>query len=1050
MTDIASLGIKIDTSDVAKAERDLDQLNQAGKSSEDSAKRVGSAWEQAAGKISGDTGEIVRQLREMSKAQTATVAALNKLDQSVNKFGSGAAVAAEKIKTVSNAAGDLAKRERESASGFKVGNESIEQQRQALERLIGQIDPVTAALSRLDAQQKELASFKSAGLIDEAAFAEYQGKIDAARTSLNAARNTMVQTGNSAKQTAFALRQLPAQFSDIAVSLQGGMNPFTVLLQQGSQIRDSFGGIGPALRETGRYALGLVNPFTIAAAAVAALTLAYKQGSDEQSAYNRALILTGNYAGASSEALEGMARRLDATTTGTQRQAARALAEIASSGRFAASQFDGIAAAAINMENATGKAVSETIDEFVRLADSPTQAIEQLNKSQKFLTAEIYGQISALEAQSRTAEAAALAIETYNNALTGRAGEVVQRLGYIESAWDSVKKGAAEAWDEILGIGRQRTSDDRLEDLQRQLKGVADGYSVALAALGPLGVAYDAFRRMTRNAAEIQGEIDQIVGQQNQAKFIDEFLADIKRAEDSAIKAVGRIDALGRSVETNAEKRKRALEQLERDIEAIRKTNAADERLAPENVQRLRIGIENQFADPKPERQQEFRDDAGTRMLQTLRQQEAALQEQLETEKKLTDAQRERAKFEQLIADLKNKGTLTADQKSLQANQEAIRAQLDKNVAIAEEVRLRTQAAKEAKKLAAFDQAVAAQTQSAREAYQLQAASVGLGREQAQRLQERIRLEQQFNRQQAQLLEQRNAGTISDDLYAKETAILENALAERLSMQQDYYRQLEEAQGNWVNGATAALQDYQDRAQNTSAQAYDIIGGSLEELTQGFSRAAAQSILWGNDFEESMRRVGASILENVVGGLIEMGARLLINAAIGETIAATSTAANVGLAATTAAAWAPAAAAVSLASFGANAAPATAGMTSTYATAQALSVVGGFEKGGFTGNIDRKKVAGVVHGQEYVFDAASTKRIGVENLEKLRSGREAVAASASVARNSTSTDKQIEMLTKRIERMRPVQNFNISTPNADSFRASERQITRRARQRVAS
>lgn len=47
----------------------------------------------------------------------------------------------------------------------------------------------------------------------------------------------------------------------------------------------------------------------------------------------------------------------------------------------------------------------------------------------------------------------------------------------------------------------------------------------------------------------------------------------------------------------------------------------------------------------------------------------------------------------------------------------------------------------------------------------------------------------------------------------------------------------------------------------------------------------------------------------------------------------------------------------------------------------------GFEKGGYTGSMGTKDIAGVVHGQEYVFDAQSTKRIGVDNLNAMRSGK---------------------------------------------------------------
>ncbi|MEA3389650.1 MAG: hypothetical protein U9R64_10330, partial [Pseudomonadota bacterium] len=46
----------------------------------------------------------------------------------------------------------------------------------------------------------------------------------------------------------------------------------------------------------------------------------------------------------------------------------------------------------------------------------------------------------------------------------------------------------------------------------------------------------------------------------------------------------------------------------------------------------------------------------------------------------------------------------------------------------------------------------------------------------------------------------------------------------------------------------------------------------------------------------------------------------------------------------------------------------------------------GFVGGGYTGDIGRNKVAGVVHGQEFVFDAESTSRIGRSQLEAMRNG----------------------------------------------------------------
>lgn len=124
---------------------------------------------------------------------------------------------------------------------------------------------------------------------------------------------------NSIKQTEQALRQLPMQMTDITVGLTTGQSPFYVLMQQGGQLKDSFGGIGPAARAVGGYVAALVNPFTIAAAAVGLLAMAYKQGSDEQTAFGKAIASTGNYAGVSTRQLAGMANQIDAQV-GTTRE----------------------------------------------------------------------------------------------------------------------------------------------------------------------------------------------------------------------------------------------------------------------------------------------------------------------------------------------------------------------------------------------------------------------------------------------------------------------------------------------------------------------------------------------------------------------------------------------------------------------------------------------------------------------------------------------------------------------------------------------------------
>ncbi|MEG1454995.1 MAG: phage tail length tape measure family protein, partial [Comamonas sp.] len=320
--------------------------------------------------------------------------------------------------------------------GAEKATKSIEGEADELERLLGQIDPVVRRLGELDKQEQDLAKHRKAGKLDVATYNEYQSKIAATRAELGRFNADLGKTGISAKQTAAALRGVPAQFTDIAVSLQGGQNPLQVFLQQGGQLKDMFGGAGPAAKALGSYVLGLVNPFTVAAAAVGTLGLAYYQGSQEADAFRLSLVTTGNGAGTTALALAGMATTISATV-GTTGKAAETLALLASNGKIASSSFEQIATAAISFESATGKAVSATVAEFASLADDPVKALATLNEKYNFLTASVYEQVRAAQEMGEKDAAAAIAQEAYAKALEDRAKTIKESLGTIETAWNA-------------------------------------------------------------------------------------------------------------------------------------------------------------------------------------------------------------------------------------------------------------------------------------------------------------------------------------------------------------------------------------------------------------------------------------------------------------------------------------------------------------------------------------------------------------------------------------------------------------------------------------
>jgi len=264
----------------------------------------------------------------------------------------------------------------------------------------------------------------------------------------------------SDRARAAAMRGVPAQITDIVSGLATGQRPLSVLLQQGGQLKDMFGGIAPAARALGSSLFALINPATLLAGAAVALFAAWKSGSDEQVAFQKAIINTGNYAGYTAQQLQGLSQELS-RTTGSQHDAAAVLAEVAGSGKFTSDQLRLVASAAI----AAGDGAEDMVAKFAKLADDPVKASVELNSTYRYLTAAVYDQIKALEDQGRTQDAARLAMETYSTAVVSRSKEVKENLGLIERSWDGITSATKRAIDAARNLGRDQTDQDRFDTL---------------------------------------------------------------------------------------------------------------------------------------------------------------------------------------------------------------------------------------------------------------------------------------------------------------------------------------------------------------------------------------------------------------------------------------------------------------------------------------------------------------------------------------------------------------------------------------------------------
>lgn len=192
--------------------------------------------------------------------------------------------------------------------------------------------------------------------------------------------------------------------------------------------------------------------------------------------------------------------------------------------------------------------------------------------------------------------------------------------------------------------------------------------------------------------------------------------------------------------------------------------------------------------------------------------------------------------------------------------------------------------------------------------------------------------------------------------------------------------------GSFADALTAGLGKVVSSYQGVMSGLSGAFGNFFSTWSQGFADSIGRAIVYSEDLNTALANVAKQALSQLISALIQVGIQWAINQALGASLGAASVAVTSAQAAAAAAAWAPAAAAASLATLGANAAPAAAAITATNALSMGLAQVKGFKAGGYTGNSGVNDVAGVVHGREFVFDAASTARIGADNLERIRRG----------------------------------------------------------------
>lgn len=915
-----------------------------------------------AGKLAAAQQEAQAQaFQRMIDRIDPLTAALRNLDQQQNELA--AALSSGKINTAQYDAythklQETRKEVTGEAQAQREAAKAHDEQVAALRRLEALLDPVGEGFRRLAQQQKQLDSAKASGMLSAETYSKLSGTLSEMRGELEKTQAQLGKTGMSAKQTAWAMRMIPAQMTDIVVGLSTGQSPFMVLMQQGGQLKDMFGGIGPAIKGVGGYVAGLINPFTLAAAAAGILGLAYYKGSQEQDEFYKSLTLTGNLVGKTSGQLADMAARVSVAANSTTGAAASTLNQLVSSGKVAGDSLERVTTAVVKTSEATGIAIDKLVSDFNDIAADPVAAITKLNDQYHFLTLATYNQIKALQNEGNQQEAARVATDAYANTMQQRANDIHQNLGFLESAWDSLGKTAKSAWDAMLNIGREKSGEERISQIRKELDWIDKAAGGKLFFGG--------------RKSELEAELNNLQSQITTESVLTGIISNHDKAEQKRIKTQQEADRVNQQLLSNADIRNQKLKQQSEFL----KSGAITAEQYAKNVSRINEMYKDPKA-PKTPKGKAYTEDAATRLLDQINQQTAAMQSQLDTSDKLNSATQARIKFEQQIADLKSKTQLTTDQKSILSRSEAILQAYKQQEALQNSVKTLDDYRKMQEQIAPKEL------------------------RQNETLQKRLEILQKMV--DLKKLSQKDAGQQASDLIGKSVlpdSVISgvnkaggtltsgatnsdlsgqglNMIGLQIDPQLEIIEKLKVAQidyATWLNQQQQAITQstvlneqqkqqqllalQQQGQQNQEALSTAVYVAQMQSAQNSFSGITDSM---GTMFGEQSAMYKAAFVTQKAFAIAQ--AALQLPMAMGQAMAGLPFPANLAAVAQV----------IGL----------MASITSSITSAAAV----GFASGGYTGPGGKYQPAGIVHKGEYVFDQASTNRIGVSQLEALRNGK---------------------------------------------------------------
>lgn len=832
----AGLTLGVNVEQLNKAVKSLQDFKKANDEAKKGVESFVNEEEVAKQKAKQLADELAKQSREFKRIQDTvdpTAAKMRKLSQAasdLDKLWQKGIVPDETFFQLgSMLETQISKLERNKKALTEEGRAALEESRAkekaaaAGKSFLADLESQAAALGKT---KSELLEMKAAQLGVSAQAAPFIAQ-------LKAQERQMKLTGISAGQYNQAMRQLPAQITDVVTSLASGMPVWLVAIQQGGQIKDSFGGVG----NTFKALLSFLNPVNVGIAAlVVSMGALVKAGYDaykSQRDLQEALVLTGGYAGTNGAQFDKMAQDINNSTDATIGSIRGIATELAKSGKYTIDQIKAITKTTAQWSTVTGESSDKITGYFDKIAGDPVKGLAELNEQFNFLSEGQLTYIADLEKTQGKTEAVTAATKLFADVMDQRLGKLADSATPLEKMWTNIKKWASDAWGWV--------GDHTLAALNLIIDVVAGTVEQVRYLLNQGDILIGEFIvSATKTMQKIPGLGDtgnEVIKQQNA------IINNAKENNRELLKSI-------------AERNERIKKGEQGYIDMMKKRSDVEQQYATKTKENIRKEAEELAKRDKKQKAEKYKVSAGDKLEEQYQRDILALETQLRVlkeHKTITDTisqQRkslwaEQAKI-QILEEASKKRQLTDEEKSVLANKDKILAMAEQKAILGDQI--------------------VAQTRL----NQLQDSSIKFVKQQEAATKALAKTRALSDREAARAAEREK---LESDYLAKGGQLEDPQLKAMMDALDNRYKEEDAKRADWLSGAKHAFAEYGEEAMNM----YDNIGNIASQALNGLSQQMADFLTTGQanfkDFAKSIislivQMITKMVIFNSISGMM--------------------------------------------------------------------------------------------------------------------------------------------------------------------------------------